>query len=244
MPQGGRLAIETANVKLDSGYTAWHEAVQRGDYVAVRVSDTGTGMSHETLSKAIEPFFTTKPVGEGTGLGLSVIYGFLNQSRGHLRLDSELGQGTTAVLYLPRARQNAIDLNVSLANSPRGNGQTILLVEDDDTVRLIMRDVLQDLGYHVLAASDARPAIAYLQSEQPIDLLMSDVVLPHIDGRKLAELARNLRPALKILFVTGYAEQARIRGKFLDAGMDMLVKPFALDALGAKVYELIRAPSD
>jgi PAS domain S-box-containing protein len=244
MPQGGRLTIQTANVELDSGYTAWHEAVQSGDYVAVRVSDTGSGMSRETLSKAIEPFFTTKPVGEGTGLGLSVIYGFLNQSRGHLWLDSELGQGTTAVLYLPRARQNAIDLDVSRTNSPRGNGQTILIVEDDDTVRLIMSDVLQDLGYRVLTASDARPAIAYLQSEQRIDLLVSDVVLPHIDGRKLAELARNLRPALKILFVTGYAVQAIIRSKFLDAGMDMLAKPFALDALGAKVYELMRSPSD
>jgi signal transduction histidine kinase len=242
MPHGGRLTIETVNVELDEAYTALHEDVQSGDYIAVSVSDTGVGMSTETLSKAMDPFFTTKPVGEGTGLGLSVIYGFMKQSRGHLRLYSELGQGTTVKLYLPRARQNAIHLDVPPAASPRGAGETILVVEDDDTVRLIMCDALQDLGYHVLLAADARPAIAILQSDQRIDLLISDVVLPHVSGRKLAELARNLRADLKVLFVTGYAEQATIRGEFLDAGMDMLTKPFALDALGAKVHAMISTP--
>jgi PAS domain S-box-containing protein len=241
MPHGGRLTIETVNVELGEAYTALHEDVQTGDYIAVSVSDTGIGMSPETLSKAIDPFFTTKPIGEGTGLGLSVIYGFVKQSRGHLRLYSELGRGTTVKLYLPRARQDAIDLDVPQVNSPRGAGETILVVEDDDTVRLIMSDALQDLGYHVLLAADARPAIALLQSEQRIDLLISDVVLPHVSGRKLAELARNLRPHLKVLFVTGYAEQATIRGEFLDVGMDMLTKPFALDALGAKVHTMIRS---
>jgi PAS domain S-box-containing protein len=241
MPHGGRLTIETVNVELGEAYTALHEDVQTGDYIAVSVSDTGIGMSPETLSKAIDPFFTTKPIGEGTGLGLSVIYGFVKQSRGHLRLYSELGRGTTVKLYLPRARQDAIDLDVPQVNSPRGAGETILVVEDDDTVRLIMSDALQDLGYHVLLATDARPAIALLQSEQRIDLLISDVVLPHVSGRKLAELARNLRPHLKVLFVTGYAEQATIRGEFLDVGMDMLTKPFALDALGAKVHTMIRS---
>jgi PAS domain S-box-containing protein len=243
MPQGGRMTIETLNVELDAAYTASIEDVQPGDYIAVSVSDTGFGMSPETLSKAIDPFFTTKPVGEGTGLGLSVIYGFMKQSRGHLRLHSELGQGTTVKLYLPRARQNAIILDDPQVSTPRGAGETVLVVEDDDTVRLIMSDALEDLGYHVLLAADARPAIALLQSEEIIDLLISDVVLPHVSGRKLAELARNLRPNLKILFVTGYAEQATVRADFLDVGMDMLTKPFALDALGAKVHAMIQRPA-
>jgi len=240
MPQGGRLTVETVNVELDEAYAALHEEVQSGDYIALSVSDTGVGMSAETLSKAVDPFFTTKPVGEGTGLGLSVIYGFMKQSGGHLRLYSELGQGTTVTLYLPRARQDAIYVDVPRLNSPRGAGETILVVEDDDTVRLIMCDALRDLGYNVLLAAEARPAIAILQSEQRIDLLISDVVLPHVSGRKLAELARNLRADLKVLFVTGYAEQATIRGEFLDAGMDMLTKPFALEVLGAKVHAMFQ----
>jgi PAS domain S-box-containing protein len=240
MPHGGRLTIETTSAELNEAYTSAHEDVQSGEYVAITVSDTGIGMSPETLSKAIDPFFTTKPIGEGTGLGLSVIYGFAKQSRGHLHLHSELGRGTTVKLYLPRAFQDAIDLNAPAGKSPRGAGETILVVEDDDTVRGIMRDALQDLGYHVLVATDARPAIALLQSEHQIDLLISDVGLPHVSGRKLAELARNLRPDLKVLFVTGYAGQATVRGDFLDVGMDMLTKPFALDALAAKVHAMIQ----
>jgi PAS domain S-box-containing protein len=243
MPHGGRLTIETSSVDLDEAYTSSYEDVQSGEYVAITVSDTGIGMSPETLSKAIDPFFTTKPIGEGTGLGLSVIYGFAKQSRGHLHLYSELGHGTTVKLYLPRASQNAIDLDTPVGNSPRGAGETILVVEDDNTVRGIMSDALQDLGYRVLVATDARPAIALLQSEHQIDLLISDVGLPHVSGRKLAELARNLRPDLKVLFVTGYAAQATVRGDFLDVGMDMLTKPFALDALAAKVHAMIQLPA-
>jgi CheY-like chemotaxis protein len=237
------LTIETSSVDLDEAYTSSYEDVQSGEYVAITVSDTGIGMSPETLSKAIDPFFTTKPIGEGTGLGLSVIYGFAKQSRGHLHLYSELGHGTTVKLYLPRASQNAIDLDTPVGNSPRGAGETILVVEDDNTVRGIMSDALQDLGYRVLVATDARPAIALLQSEHQIDLLISDVGLPHVSGRKLAELARNLRPDLKVLFVTGYAAQATVRGDFLDVGMDMLTKPFALDALAAKVHAMIQLPA-
>jgi PAS domain S-box-containing protein len=239
MPDGGRLTIETVNVQLDEAYTSLHEDVQPGDYVVVSVSDTGVGMSPEVLAKAIDPFFTTKPVGEGTGLGLSGIYGFAKQSRGHLRIYSELGHGTTVKLYLPRAQQNAVDLGASTAETPRGQGEIILVVEDDVTVRSIISDALKDLGYNVVLAADARPAITLLQSDQPIDLLISDVVLPHVNGRKLAEMARVLRPNLKVLFVSGYAEDATIRGDFLDLGMDMLTKPFSLDALGAKVHEMI-----
>ena len=227
MPDGGRLKIETANAQLD------------GEYVTVSVSDTGIGMPPEVLEKAVDPFFTTKPVGEGTGLGLSVIYGFTKQSRGHLRIDSKVGQGTTVTLYLPRALQDAIDLKPVALETPRGHGETILVVEDDATVRSIISDVLRDLGYNVLTAADARFAIPLLQSEGAIDLLISDVILPHVNGRKLAEMARTSRPALKVLFVSGYSEDAIVRGDLIEAGMDMLTKPFALDTLGAKVHAMI-----
>jgi PAS domain S-box-containing protein len=239
MPDGGRLTIETANVQLDQAYTSLHEDVQPGEYVTVSVSDTGIGMPPGVLEKALDPFFTTKPVGEGTGLGLSVIYGFTKQSRGHLRIHSEVGQGTTVRLYFPRALQDAIDLKPVTLETPRGHGETILVVEDDATVRSIISDVLRDLGYNVLTAADARFAIPLLQSKQAIDLLISDVILPHVNGRKLAETARALRPALKVLFVSGYAEDAIVRGDLIEAGMDMLTKPFALDTLGAKVYAMI-----
>lgn len=239
MPDGGRLTIETTNVHLDEAYTSLQEDVAPGDYVVIGVSDTGTGMPADVVAKAINPFFTTKPVGEGTGLGLSMVYGFARQTRGHLRIDSEVAHGTTIKLYLPRALQDAVDLEKPAEEAPRGQGETILVVEDDATVRLILADVLAELGYDVLLASDARPAIPILQSNRRIDLMMSDVVLPHISGRKLAEIARASRPDLKVLFVTGYAENAVVRGDFLDPGMDMLTKPFALDALGAKVRAII-----
>jgi signal transduction histidine kinase/CheY-like chemotaxis protein len=217
MAAGGRLTIETANVLLDEEYTSSHEDVQPGDFVSVSVSDTGSGMSPEVLAKAMDPFFTTKAIGEGTGLGLSVIYGFAKQSHGHLRLFSEPGRGTTVTIYLPRAHHTALE----------------------STVRQIASDALKDLGYQVLEAPDARAGIPLLQSELRIDLLISDVMLPHINGRKLAETARASRPDLKVLFVTGYAENATTRSEFLDAGMDMLLKPFALDVLGAKVRAMI-----
>jgi CheY-like chemotaxis protein len=239
MPDGGRLTIDTTNLQLDGTYPALHEGVQPGDYVVVSVSDTGVGMSPEVLAKAVDPFFTTKPTGEGTGLGLSVIYGFAKQSRGHLRLFSEPGEGTTVRLYLPRALHNAIELDAAAVKSPRGQGEAILIVEDDAIVRSIISDALRDLGYAILAASDAREAIPILRSNRRIDLLISDVVLPHINGRKLAETARGLRPNLKVLFVSGYAENATSRGDFLDPGMEMLTKPFALDALGAKIRAMI-----
>jgi PAS domain S-box-containing protein len=239
MPNGGRLTIETANAVLDTAYTALHADVEPGDYVVVSVSDTGTGMLPDVVAKAIDPFFTTKPLGAGTGLGLSMIYGFVKQSHGHLRIYSELGQGTTIKLYLPRALQDAIEPNIPTPEISRGQGETILVVEDDTTVRLIIHDVLEELGYNVLVARDARHAIPLLQSDQRIDLMVSDVIMPHINGRELAEIARASRPDLKVLFVTGYAENAILRGDFLDPGMDMLTKPFALDALGAKVRMMI-----
>src|SRR3984957_9470443 len=239
MPDGGRLTIEATNVHLDEASTSLQEDVAPGDYVAIGVSDTGTGMPADIVARAIDPFFTTKPVGEGTGLGLSMVYGFAKQARGHLRIYSEVGHGTTIKLYLPRALQDAVDLAKPVEEAPRGQGETILVVEDDATVRLILADVLAELGYDVLLAAAARPAIPILQSDRRIALMMSDVMLPHINGRKLAEIARASRPDLKVLFLTGYAENAAVRGDFLDPGMDMLTKPFALDALGAKVRAMI-----
>jgi PAS domain S-box-containing protein len=233
MPEGGRLTIETANAHLDEADVA------PGDYVVVSVSDTGVGMLAEVAAKAVDPFFTTKPIGEGTGLGLSMVYGFAKQTGGHLSIASEVGRGTSVKLYLPRALQDAVDLEKPMGRAPRGKGETILVVEDDATVRLVLADVLEELGYDVLPASDAQQAIPILRSERRIDLMMSDVVLPHVNGRKLAEIARAARPGLKVLFVTGYAEDAADRGDFLEPGMDMLTKPFALDALGAKVRAMI-----
>lgn len=239
MPDGGNLSIETSNVHVEEDQA--DESFISGDYVVTRVSDNGSGMSAKVLANAIDPFFTTKPVGHGTGLGLSMVYGFAKQSRGHLRIHSEVGQGTIVELYLPRALQAAVDLRKPTGDTPRGEGETILVVEDDDTVRLILADVLKELGYNVLLASDARPAIPILKSDARIDLMMSDVVLPHVNGRKLAEIARAARPGLKVLFVTGFAEQATTRSDFLDMGMDMLTKPFALDDLGSKVRSMLDA---
>ena len=243
MPEGGRLTIETGNVRVEGAEDVEASGADPGDYVVIDVLDTGVGMSAEVAAKAIDPFFTTKPVGEGTGLGLSMVYGFAKQSRGALRILSEVGRGASVRLYLPRALQDAVNLERPAAAAPRGRGETILVVEDDPTVRLVLADVLGELGYNVLMASDARPAIPLLQSDRRIDLMMSDVVLPHVNGRKLAEIARAARPGLKILFVTGYAEDATARGAFLDPGMDLLTKPFDLDELGHKVRAMIEADS-
>lgn len=239
MPDGGHLTIKTSNAQIPEDRADPELAC--GDYVVTTVSDDGSGMPEAVLAKAIDPFFTTKSVGRGTGLGLSMVYGFAKQSRGHLRIQSKVGEGTTVELYLPRAFQDAVDLDKPSGETPRGQGETILVVEDDDTVRVVLADALQELGYRVVAASDARPAIPILKSDSRIDLMTSDVVLPHIGGRKLAEVARAARPGLKILFITGYAEHATNRADFLSTGMDMLIKPFALDALGSKIRSMLDA---
>ena len=239
MPYGGLSDHRNDECSSRCSLSSGQDDVAPGDYVVIGVSDTGSGMPADVVAKAVDPFFTTKPVGEGTGLGLSMIYGFAKQTRGYLRIYSEVGHGTTIKLYLPRALQDAVVLEKPAKELPRGQGETILVVEDDATVRLVLSDVLEELGYNVVLASDARPAIPILQSDRRIDLMVSDVVLPHINGRKLAEIARAARPDLKILFVTGYAEHATFRGGFLEPGMDMLTKPFALDALGAEVRAMI-----
>jgi len=240
MPKGGQLTIETSNVSLDKAYAAVNDGVEPGDYVLICVSDTGTGMSPEVIAKAFDPFFTTKPIGQGTGLGLSMIYGFVKQSGGHVRIESEEGRGTRIKLYLRRALagEEAV-VSISPASPQPGQGETILVVEDDATVRLLVIEVLKTLGYRYLEAGDAQAAIPLLASDTPIDLLITDVGLPNMNGRQLAEIAREHRPELKVLFVTGYAQNAMVRGGFLAPGMEMINKPFALDVLSAKISEMI-----
>ena len=240
MPDGGRLTIETRNTKLDGDYARQHVDATAGEYVVISVADTGVGMSPDVADRAFDPFFTTKPVGLGTGLGLSMIYGFAKQSRGHLHISSEEGIGTTMSLYLARAYTD-LDLPsiIETVKTPRGEGETILVVEDDAAVRLLVTGVLEELGYRHLEASGAPQAMTILRSGARIDLLLTDVGLSIINGRQLAEFARESRPEIKVLFVTGYAENAVARGGFLEQGMDMLIKPFALNSLGLKIREMI-----
>lgn len=240
MPEGGQLTIETAFVEIDEAYARAKPDVEPGDYVMIAVSDTGLGMSPEVLAKVFDPFFTTKPIGQGTGLGLSMVYGFARQSNGQARIHSRPGDGTSVKLYLPATDLEGVEATVDKAQPIEiGNGQTVLIVEDDRAVRQLIREVLMELSYTPLEAGDADEALPILSSNQPIDLLVSDVGLPGMNGRQLAEIARASRPELPILFVTGYAETAAIRGEFLGDRMEMITKPFALPALAAKISGML-----
>ncbi|PMU12443.1 MULTISPECIES: PAS domain S-box protein [unclassified Pseudomonas] len=245
MPDGGELRIETANVYLDSSDINTLEPVKAGDYLMIAVSDNGTGMTPSVLAKAFDPFFTTKPIGQGTGLGLSMIYGFAQQSGGHVSLFSLPGQGTSVRLYLPRLH-NAEPENVLMpvtSEAPAAiAGETVVLVEDDPAVRMLVLDLLKELGYHAHEAEDAKTALPLLESDLRIDLLVTDVGLPGMNGRQLAEIARQHRPALKVLFMTGYAEKAAERQGFLEEGMDMVAKPFSIDLMANKIRAMIGQP--
>ena len=238
MPEGGELLIETANVYLDGSDITTLEPVKAGDYLMLAVSDNGTGMTPSVRSKAFDPFFTTKPIGQGTGLGLSMIYGFAQQSGGHVSLDSLPGQGTCVRLYLPRLQgveleQPAIDAVEQTASA--ATGETVVVVEDDPAVRMLVLDLLKELGYQAFEAEDARTALPLLESDLQVDLLVTDVGLPGMNGRQLAEIARQHRPGLKVLFMTGYAHKAAERQGFLDDGMDMVAKPFSIELLASKI---------
>ncbi|MDT8905586.1 hybrid sensor histidine kinase/response regulator [Pseudomonas sp. AF76] len=243
MPDGGKLVVQTYNQYLDTGFTDAYTNLEPGDYVVLSVQDTGCGMPEAVVSRAFDPFFTTKPIGQGTGLGLSMIYGFSKQSHGHVTIDSVVGQGTTVNLYLPRFKGEEVqEPKVDAQHTPHAqDGETVLIVEDDPAVRVLVSAVLSELGYTFLEAADANGAIPILQSDQRIDLLVSDVGLPGMNGRQLAEIGRQIRPDLRVLFITGYAEHAAVRGGFLDPGMQMITKPFTFDLLTAKVREMIRA---
>ncbi|NWA02187.1 ATP-binding protein [Pseudomonas gingeri] len=244
MPDGGHLQVVTFNQALGLALSETEGHLAPGDYVVLQVRDSGCGMPESVISRAFDPFFTTKPIGQGTGLGLSMIYGFSKQSHGHVSIDSTPGQGTSVNLYLPRYKGSAAtqDDTVHLLQAPHAeDGETVLIVEDDPAVRVLVCEVLSELGYRFVEAANADAAMPILDSNQRVDLLISDVGLPGMNGRQLAEIGRQLRPGLKVLFITGYAEHAAVRGGFLDPGMQMITKPFTFDLLTARVREMINA---
>ncbi len=245
MPGGGRLTIETGNRWLDA-HAAHDRDLPPGQYVALCVSDTGPGMTPEVIRRAFDPFFTTKPIGMGTGLGLSMVYGFVRQSGGQARIYSEPDQGTMVCLYLPRqsGATEIVEETADLAGAPRAQqGETVLVVDDEPTVRMLVSDVLEDLGYTAIEAADGAAGLRVLQSDTRIDLLVTDVGLPGgMNGRQVADAGRALRPGLKVLFMTGYAENAMLSHGHLDPGMHVMTKPFAMDALASRIKDLITAP--
>lgn len=242
MPAGGKIVIETANRWIDQ-QAGFRQGMPEGQYLSLSVSDTGTGMSQDLIEKAFDPFFTTKPIGQATGLGLSMIYGFAKQSNGQVRIHSVVGEGTTVSIYLPR-HQGDVETPEASSTPTLGalasEGETVLVVEDESTVRLLVTDVLEDLGYIVVEAADSAGGLRVLQSNARVDLLVSDVGLPGgLNGRQMAEAARVLRPDLKVLFITGYAENALIGDGQLEPGMAVMTKPFAVDTMVARIRELL-----
>ena len=242
MPNGGKITIETGNSWID-GHAASARDLTAGQYVSLSVSDTGTGMSPEVIAKAFDPFFTTKPIGQGTGLGLSMIYGFAKQSGGQVRIYSEMGQGTMVCIYLPRhmGEVETAEPDGDSVDVPRADGaQTVLVVDDDPTVRMLVTEVLEDLGYRTIEACDGPAGLKILQAGERIDLLVTDVGLPGgMNGRQVADAARVARPNLRVLFITGFAENAVVSHGHLDAGMHVLTKPFAMDTLASRIRDVI-----
>jgi PAS domain S-box-containing protein len=240
MPDGGKLTIATANARLD-GVAADTPALAPGDYICISVTDTGTGMSAEVAARAFDPFFTTKPIGQGTGLGLSMIYGFARQSNGHVTIESKLGQGTSIRLYLPRHHGDVAAAHASAVRAAEhaATGETVLVVEDEPVVRGVILEMLGEQGYRTLEAVDGPSGLRILRTDERIDLLVTDVGLPGMNGRQLADQARETRPELKILFITGYAESVAIADGFLQPGMEMITKPFDLGHLSRRVRTMI-----
>ncbi len=246
MEQGGKLTIETANADLDDRYARSHEEVKAGQYVLVSITDTGSGMPDDVIERAFDPFFTTKEVGKGTGLGLSQVFGYVKQSGGHVKIYSELGHGTTVKLYLPRHLGESKEAGRAIAQSlpPGSREQVILVVEDDAEVRRMTLAALDELGYHVHEAANAKEALAHLQNGTRIDLLFTDIVMPEVNGRQLADEARKLRPQLRVLFTTGYTRNAVVHNGVLDPGVVLLTKPFTLEQLALKVRDILDAPDE
>ncbi len=242
MPEGGKLTVEVSNTFLDAAYARKHPEVTAGQYVALAVTDTGSGMTPETVARVFEPFFTTKEAGHGTGLGLSQVYGFVKQSGGHVNVYSEIGRGTTVRLYFPRFLGEETPVE-DVPDEPPGraeNDETILLVEDDEDVRSYLVAVLEELHYRVLAAPAAGQALTLLrQPETRIDLLLTDVVMPGLNGRELAQEARRLRPDLRVLYMTGYSRNAIIHDGRLDDGIDLVEKPVTQAQLAGRIRDML-----
>ncbi|KEZ17509.1 Histidine kinase,histidine kinase,Response regulator receiver domain protein precursor [Sphingobium yanoikuyae] len=243
MPDGGRLTVETGNAYLDDAYAAAHAEVIPGQYVLVSVTDSGTGMTPDVVERAFDPFFTTKGVGKGTGLGLSQVFGFVRQSHGHVKIYSEPGQGSTIKIYLPRHYGVPVADPVAPAialDLPRAQGdEIILVVEDEDRVRHMSVDSLRELGYTIVQAADGEQALAMLAIEPRVDLLFTDIVMPGINGRILADRARADRPELRVLYTTGYTRNAIVHNGMLDPGVAFLAKPFTMDQLAGKVRQVL-----
>lgn len=242
MPEGGSLMIETSNQWVD-GRGARERDVPPGQYVTMSVTDTGTGMTPAVIARAFDPFFTTKPLGAGTGLGLSMIYGFARQSGGQVRIYSEVGHGATVCLYLPRhvGEAETTETQPELSDvAHTTQGETVLVVDDEPVVRMLVVDVLQELGYTAIEAGDGQSGLKVLHSAVRIDLLITDIGLPGgLNGRQVADAARSLRPELKVLFITGYAENAVLSHGRIDAGMHVLTKPFAMEALASRIRDML-----
>jgi CheY-like chemotaxis protein len=242
MQHSGRVTIETGNRWLDDRAARIRD-LPPGQYVSVSVSDSGTGMTEAVKARAFDPFFTTKPIGMGTGLGLSMIYGFVRQSGGHVRIYSEPGHGTAVTLYLPRSGGPREAIAQAVPAPQAQAGETVLVVDDEATVRMLAREVLEEQGYAILEAEDGARGLGLVESGLRIDLLVTDVGLPGgMNGRQLADAARVLRPALKVLFITGFAENAVVGQGHLDPGMHVMTKPFAMELLAARVRTIIGTP--
>ncbi len=241
MPDGGRLTIETANTYLDDAYCRQNPEIEPGQYVMIAVSDTGSGMSADVAARVFDPFFTTKPAGKGTGLGLSQVYGFVKQSHGHIKVYSEVGAGTNVKIYLPRLIADAKEVKCAIAETMRtgDRSEIILVVEDDTLMRRLTTEALHELGYTVFESENAANALAILDREADVKLLFTDVVMPDINGRKLADEALRRRPGLKVLFTTGYTANAVVHGGVLDSGVHLISKPFTLNHLAAKVRAVL-----
>ena len=245
MANGGHLTIETANCHLDARYVVAHLGVPAGQYVMIAVTDTGSGMPADVIAKAFDPFFTTKEVGKGTGLGLSQVYGFVKQSGGHVKIYSEPGQGTTIKVYLPRlvGLDAEGDAEPVAADVPLGESQeVVLVVEDEPAVRNFSVDALTELGYRVLEADGAAAALRLLDAHAEIALMFTDIVMPEVNGAKLAEEARRRRPDLRVLFTTGYTRNAVVHNGVVDPGVELIGKPFTIEELAAKVRAVLEAP--
>lgn len=245
MPDGGRITVETSNKWLDEQAAKLLD-LPDGQYLSLCVTDNGTGMKPEVVARVFEPFFTTKPTGEGTGLGLSMTYGFARQSGGQVRIYSEVDQGTTVCIYLPRHYGNVTE-EEPLAQAPAlirsAQDKTVLVVDDESTVRMLIADILSELGYTAIEASDSAAGLKLLQSDVPIDLLVSDVGLPGgMNGRQMADAARVSRPDLKVLFITGYAENAILGNGYLAPNMAVLTKPFAIETMASRIRCMIESP--